>query len=121
MVRPVMRYLHSPDLSEPALPPDPENCVVFIQAMVGPEDGPGQESFGFEVVTPAYLREQGRPRWGRGLLILDSFDWIIVRKLVNERLSMAARETWSEVGQELSKEFHWEFDNYKPDISRETG
>jgi len=89
--------------------------------MVGPDDGPGEESFAFEVVTPTYLREQGHPRWGRGLLILDSVDWAIVRQFVDERLSTAARETWSEVGEELNKELHWEFDNYKPYTSREAG
>jgi hypothetical protein len=86
--------------------------------MVGPEDGPGEESFDFEVVTPTYLREQSRPRWGRGLLILDSFDWASVRAFLGERLSTAARETWSEVGQELNKELIWEFDNYRPNGSR---
>ena len=113
MVRPKLRRLHSPDLQDPALPPDPRHCIVLVQAMVGPADGPGEESFDFSVVTPSYLQSQLGPRWGRGLLIVESFDWEVVRAAVEERLSSAARDTWDEVGLELNKELCWEFDNYR--------
>jgi len=121
MIRPILKHLHSPDLNEPALPPDPGNCTVFIQAMIGPDDEIGEESFGLEVVTATYLREHDRPQSGRGVLVLDSFDWRAVRSFIEERLSKAARESWSEIGEELNKELHWEFDNYKPHISRGAG
>jgi len=113
MIRPTLRYLHSPDLEEPRLPPDPKNCSVLIQAIVGPGEDPGEESFAFCVVTPAYLQQHCDPQWGRGLLIVESFDWAVVRRFLEQRLSSAARTTWQEVGFELNKELLWEFDNYQ--------
>ena len=80
--------------------------------MVGPDDAPGEESFDFCVVTPNHLREQRDPQWGRGLLIVESFDWSVVRTMLEERLSSAARDSWGDVGLELNKELRWEFDNY---------
>jgi hypothetical protein len=113
MIRPKLRHLHSPDFEAPRLPPDPTNCIVLIQAIVGPDDGPGEESFDFCVVTPSYLQAQHGPRWGRGLLIVESFDWAVVRRIVEERLASVAYNTWEQVGHELNKELLWEFDNYR--------
>jgi Immunity protein 8 len=113
MIRPRLRYLHSPDLEEPTLPSDPKNCMVLVQAIVGPGDDPGEESFDFCVVTPSYLQQHRDPRWGRGLLIVESFDWAVVRRVLEERLSSVTRSTWEQVGLELNKELLWEFDNYR--------
>ena len=112
MIRPTLRRLHSPDLEEPKLPPDPCNCIVLLQALVGPDHGPGEESFDFCVVTPTHLGEQHGPQWGRGLLIVESFDWSVVRRMLEERLSSVVGATWQDVGLELNKELRWEFDNY---------
>lgn len=109
-----LRYLHSPDLEEPSLPPDPRNCSVAIQALIGPDDGPGEESFQFEVITRHHLNQSSGTRWGRGLLILDSFDWNVVRDLLRARLAIATGETWHDVAVQLNKELLWEFDDYRP-------
>ena len=113
MIRPILRYLHSPDLVEPNLPSDPSNCIVLVQALIGPDNGPGEESFDFCVVTPTHLAEGNGPQWGRGLLIVKSFDWSVVREMIEKRLLSAARDTWQNVGAELNKELLWEFDNYR--------
>jgi len=113
MIRPRLRHLHSPDLEAPQLPRDPTNCIVLVQALVGPGDGPGEESFDFCVVTPSYLQGQNGPRWGRGLLIVESFDWAVVRRVVEERLATVAHNTWEQVGLDLNKEPLWQFDNYR--------
>lgn len=113
MIRPKLRRLHSPDLQEPVLPVDPSHCIVLIQAMVGPDNGPGEESFDFCVVTPSHLQGHKGPRWGRGLLIVELFDWGIVRKAVEDRLAVVAASTWEEIGSELNRELVWEFDNYR--------
>jgi hypothetical protein len=122
-MRAKLRRLHSPDLTEPELPADPQHCIVLIQAMVGPDEGQGEESFDFCVATPSYLQEQSGTRWGRGLLIVESFDWSEVRRAVEQRLSTVQADTWDKVGFELNKELLWEFDNYRdygrPKIRRE--
>jgi len=114
MIYPVLKSLHSPDLEEPALPADPACCSVLVQAIIGPPGEPGEESFDFLVVTPAYLEQQAHVRWGRGLLIVPEFAWATVRLMLAKLLPMAARESWSAIGAELNKEMHWEFDNYRP-------
>ena len=119
MIRPKLRRLHSPDLVEPTLPPDPRRCIVLVQAMVGPDDGRGEESFDFCVVTPSYLEEQRGPRWGRGLLIVEAFDWAVIRKAVEDRLAEVKGAGWNQVGAELNKELLWEFDNYRDDSGPE--
>jgi hypothetical protein len=86
--------------------------MVLVQAMVGPDNGPGEESFDVCVVTPSYLKAQKGPRWGRGLLIVEAFDWVVVRQVVEERLAVVSGGTWQEIGSELNKDLLWEFDNY---------
>jgi hypothetical protein len=37
---------------------------VFVQAVIGPENGPGGESFSLVVIMPSFLEREGLPRWG---------------------------------------------------------
>jgi hypothetical protein len=53
MVTPVLKSLLSPDVERPALPPEIENCSVFLQAGIGPNNSEGEEIFSFTVVTLA--------------------------------------------------------------------
>ena len=118
MIRPQLKHLLSPDLEEPALPSDPAHCRVALQALIGPDDGPGEESFAFEVVTRSYVDAQSRTQWGRGFLILDSFDWNVVHRYLDERLSKAGGDSWDDVATQLNTEMRWEFDNYRPYVDR---
>lgn len=114
MVTPVLKSLISPDIERPALPPDVENCSVFLQAGIGPKDSEGEEIFSFSVVTPRFLLgNEALPRWGRGLLVVDSFSWQTVDRSIQRLLAHAQRESWSEVARVLNSELEWEFDNYQ--------
>ena len=108
MVQPELRDIQSPDLLPPALPDDPTDCVVRFQAVIGPRGGTMSESFAFAVVTPAFLRRAGQPLWGRGLLVVTTFEWAAIVQAVAELLARAARPTWEEVAVELNKELQWE-------------
>ena len=102
----------SPDLPNDELPPDPENCSVFIEVEIGPQDGEGADIFSFTAVTPSNIEVDVNARWGHGLLILDRFSWKVVESALQKLLLHCQRPTWQAVADELRKQLHWEFDNY---------
>jgi len=56
----VIRSLHSPDVEdlETFEPEEPDLFGALIQMMVGPADGPGEESFDVVVCTPRWLANE---------------------------------------------------------------
>src|ERR1043166_4165238 len=114
MVTPELRKLSSPDLERPAVPPDPTDCSVALQASIGPKGAEGEELFEFQVVTPRALLRNGLPRWGRGLLIVESFSWAGVERALERLLARAHRKTWAEVAAVLNHDLQWEYNNYQP-------
>ena len=103
----------SADLERPSLPDDPQHCSVYCEATIGPTDSPGEEIFGFHVVTPSAIDVRNRFRWGRGLLIVPSFSWEAVDLALARLRSHASRDSWDEVARELAKNLIWEFENYR--------
>ena len=113
MITPQLKTLMSIDLERPTLPDDPDDCEVFLQAMIGPDDSDASEIFAFTVVTPAAFSREKRFRWGRGLLIVPSFSWVTVDHAIERLLAHCSRASWAEVAQQLNQNLHWEFDNYR--------
>jgi len=113
MICPEIRHIHSPDLDPPNLPADPSNCEISFQAFIGPKDGEGEEIFNFTVVTAARFAEASEAQWGRGKLILATFEWSAVVRAVAKLLAECARPTWGEVVAELNKELLWKSDGNK--------
>ena len=114
MVTPELKSLGSSDLERPAIPRDPTNCSIALQASIGPKNAHGEELFQFQVVTPTFLATNGLPRWGRGLLIVEQFSWPAVERALERLLAHAHRNTWAEVAAVLNHELLWEYDNYQP-------
>ena len=110
MIQPELRHIGSPDLEPPTLPPDPADCAVQFQAIIGPRGGEEGEAFTFVVVTTAHLARTLGYTWGRGLLILDTFQWEIVVRAVAQLLAQCTAPTWGEVMVELNKELVWNSD-----------
>ncbi|HWO41125.1 MAG TPA: Imm8 family immunity protein [Candidatus Eisenbacteria bacterium] len=113
MVYPEVRRIHSRDLDPPNLPDDPKDCEISFHLVVGPKNGDGEEAFDFAVVTPARLARNSAAVWGRGKLILRSFEWGALAEAVAKLLAQCARPTWGEAVAELNKELRWEFDGHK--------
>lgn len=107
------------------LDPDPRSLSgdaasfrVTARAMVGPADGPGEESVDIEVVTPEALAAQcasGEIVSGEHMLIVDfsSFDERRVSEWIRQRLEQVEGSTWDEIGERLVRIGHWEFDGYR--------
>jgi hypothetical protein len=113
MIYPEIRHIHSPDLDPPNLPADPANCEIAFRALIGPKDGEGEEAFDFSVVTAGRLTAMGEGQWGRGKLLLATFEWSAVIHAVAKLLAQCGRSTWGEVVAELNKELFWRSDDEK--------
>ncbi len=82
-------------------------------AMIGPVNGPGEELFQFTVITPSAMAKLDCPRWGRSLLVVESFSWPSVQTAVEKLLRHCSGKTWSEVGTKINRYLSWEFDDYQ--------
>lgn len=111
-----LRSLHSPDVAriDNFVPDDPSDFGVFIQAMIGPLNAPGEEAFNFIACSPKWLetRIDTRYRWGHGLLILQAFDSEVLKGAVRAICSATTGSNWQEIAAKLGKFTSWEFDNY---------
>ncbi|MEV6604365.1 immunity 8 family protein [Kutzneria sp. NPDC051319] len=112
-----IRYLHTPDIDvDTYAPEDPANFMFLVQLLAGPNDGPGEESFDFEVCTPAWLADRVResgPLNGRHLVIVDRFHWPTIRACFERLVNQCTGATWSEVTEKLSRYGHHEFEDYQ--------
>ena len=107
MVHPQLEHIESPQLEPPNLPEDPLDCEVLFHAIVSPREGEGRETFVFSVITPTRLARIPDPMWGKGRLILTSFDWTLVVRSVAELLVECSAPTWEEVVAQLDRSLRW--------------
>jgi len=74
--------------------------------MVGPSDGPGEESFDVEVCTPEALAERLRndsgPLLGRHFLVVAGYDWDRFSSFIRGLVARFEEETWEQVAQRLA-------------------
>ena len=108
-----IKSILSPDLVGEALPPEADNCAVLIEAEIGEKGKEGAEIFSFTAITPKYLALHPETRWGRGYLLVEEFSWEKIKNMLARLLQHVRKESWSEAAVELSKELHWEFENYQ--------
>jgi hypothetical protein len=118
-VKPALKRLHSPDVFdlESFSPVDPACFSFLLQAMFGPEDGDGEESFDVLVCTPAWLSgEVEREGFvaGRHHLIVREFNLEQIRSFLVGYAGTCVGRTWREVAEKLSRLGKWEFEDYKP-------
>jgi hypothetical protein len=118
-MRAAIRYLHSPDVDdlESFQPADPETFRLLVQVMVGPTNGPGEESLDVVVCTPAWLAERVRssgPVIGRHHLIVNTYDFTAIKAALTYAVESEEAPTWYELGERLARIGKWEFEDYGP-------
>lgn len=102
------------------LPDDPAEFSMLARMIVGPPDGPGEESFDVIVCTPEWLAQACRRVGGiyspRHHLVvnLDDFNKRAVQDWLAARVQEVEAETWAQVGERLSRLAYWEFEDYRP-------
>jgi hypothetical protein len=118
-MRAELRRLHSPDADPLSgfAPHDPESFAIYVQAFVGPDEGEGEESFGFTVCTAAWLAEQPPSRKGfeflRSTLLMPRWDYEVMLRALTDLCRHASGDTWDEVATSLSRYGSWEFEDYR--------
>ena len=108
-----LRRLHSPDVSDlRSYHPRVENDFnVLVQAMIGPADSVGEESFDF---TVQWDENAERPKWLGSRLFLKQFDYPTVLREVERLCTQAEGSDWQQVAAKLGRQLRWEFEGYSP-------
>ena len=101
-----------------ALPGDAASFAFGARLMVGPQDGPGEESFDLTVCSPQWLAERcrgGAPVDGLHHVIIacESFDERVLRRWLKDRVHAVEAPTWQGVASRLCRLGWWEFERYR--------
>jgi len=117
-VRAELRRLHSPD-ADPLRdyePEDPRDFGIYVQALVGPSGGPGEESFEFVVCTARWFDAQPFDKgfaWPLHHLFLKRWDYATVERAINDAVTRAEGPDWSSVAAQIARYGGWEFADYR--------
>jgi len=102
-----------------SLPGEAEQFAFRVRLLLGPVDGPGEESFDLTVCSPQWLAVRA-PREGlidgrhHVIVNAESFDPADLRQWLDQRVSSVEAPTWREVGEKLARLGYWEFEDYRP-------
>ena len=118
-VRPKLKNIHSPDIPDMEVfrPENAENFCFLLQAMFGPEDAEGEESFDVVVCTPKWLEQNMSKNeivLGRHHLVVKEYNIERLRFFLSEFGRRCEADSWDEAAQRLSRIGKWEFEDYKP-------
>lgn len=117
-MRAKLKRLHSPDMDlETFWPEDPNNFGFLLQAMIGPEDQEGEESFDMQVCTPEWLKAKYSDSdilFGYYHLIVFEYDMQRIERKIARYCEHCVGENWQEIANKLSRIGRWEFEDYIP-------
>lgn len=95
-------------------PPESDFSLV-IRLLVGPDTGPGEESFDLTLCTGGWLAAQASAAGcyePRHHLIVDRFDWRRIRGYIVRRVEGCDGQDWNEVAEKVSRFAYWEFEDF---------
>lgn len=110
-----LRSLFSTDVDDLASYAPGETFCLTLRALVGPVDLPGEESFDFELCSPAWLAaevEREHLVSGRFHLFMVRFDFAAVERYIARRIAQATGTDWPEIATKLARWSRWEFEDY---------
>lgn len=120
-MKPNLRGLSSIDLPDGAsLPDDPADCWVVVTASIGVAGDEGSDDFTFYISTPRRLERivaDESQLWGRHLLIVEQFDWALVRNAIEKICNEITGDTWDAIASRLSRYGAWEYEDYHEPVS----
>lgn len=113
-----LHHLISADIDERVFWPDEEdNFSFFVDALVGPSEGLGEEAFSFHICTPKWIATKMINQdfgdygvFGKNLIIVKEYDWDKIRIMISGLCSRIAGRDWAEVACKLSRYGRWEFE-----------
>ncbi|WZO43478.1 immunity 8 family protein [Microbacterium sp. LWO13-1.2] len=95
---------------------DPSDDGQWIRLLIGPDIGPGEESFDILVCTPRWLArrvEESGPILGRHMLVMSSLNLSEAVRVLRTAAESVSGEMWRDVVFELAQIGFWEFQDYR--------
>jgi hypothetical protein len=115
-MRAKIRHILSPDLDlQSDTVEEPTNFGALLQLLVGPSDGPGEESFEVIVCTPEWLRREVKekgPIIGRHYLFVERYNPSQIVRFLHGQVESLEAETWKALGEKIGRIGSWEFEDY---------
>lgn len=94
----------------------PENFCVWLTLAIGPEGLEGSHLFQVGVCTTSWLAHQLSIKSVfvlRHMILVESFDFELIKKTVHEIIENAERPTWEQSVPVLARYFAWEYEDYR--------
>jgi hypothetical protein len=98
-------------------PQIPDNFCVWLTLAIGYEGVEGSHLFQVGICTASWLSHQLSIKGTyvlRHIILVETFDFALVKKTVSEIIQNADRPSWEESVQILGRYFAWEFEDYPP-------
>ena len=116
-MRACLKELHSPDIQNlEDWHQDGDAFGFLLQAMIGPADGDGMESFDLLVCSPLWLSGQMADtgiRSGEHMVLMPRYDYRILRCYLEPRIAAYEADTWADLATKLGRIGCWEFAEYR--------
>ncbi|MBP1201992.1 hypothetical protein JOD97_000006 [Duganella sp. 1411] len=95
--------------------PDESDCFnIRLVARIGPSGQESSDYFEFYVCTPEWIKRNNYcPFWGRNHLVVNEFDIVTIRNMIELLISNAEAENWGDLAKQLAAYMSWEYDGYK--------
>ncbi|EEA5913317.1 hypothetical protein K3250_004152 [Salmonella enterica subsp. enterica] len=92
-----------------------EDTYVAVDLCLGMNDGEkGSNYFYVKVATPEALRKRSKNFLipDNGFIVIDCFDYYLLRKVIENILKKCTIENWDESCLVLQRYFSWEYEDY---------
>lgn len=114
-MRAELRQLLTVEHEDPSVVrPDDEAFCISLRAMIGPMGSEGEESFDFDVCSPAWFHVALKADpvvSGRFMLVAESFDLRRIEQYVRKRVAQATGPDWPTIAGKLARWSRWEFED----------
>lgn len=118
-MRAVIRRFEGVGREEPGtyISPSPDDDAFLLRMLVGPADGPGEESFDVLVCTAAWLAgtvAREGPQIGRHQLVVEKLDLEQAEQFLRRQIERLDASTWEGLAERIGRLGYWEFEDYQP-------
>lgn len=93
-----------------------DDFFVNIRLLIGPSDGPGEESFDVIVCTPKWIERECQKYGvvvGRHRFIVACYDFDLIETTIRKLITGTAGDSWQKVAEKIARYAYWEFEDYK--------
>lgn len=100
-------------------PSELADIYFSLEICIGPPDKSSSQLFELLIASPEALRKRMSNAdciSGRHILIVSQYKWELIQAWIENTVRTNAEETWEKIAVRLSREFRWEYEDYKEDL-----